>query len=122
MVYRAVPAQSADKLALLEKQMREFMRRGRSPENSRLSGSAWYSDAHEVAAALRAAPAEEILTINPGDWVTPVRAYAVEHGEATLEGAYRVISKKVRARDLWTDGNSIFEFGYDPSGEAADAD
>ncbi len=51
---------------------------------------------------------------NVGDWVTTVRSYAKEHGESALNGEYRVISKVVHPRDLFTDGNSIFEFGYDP--------
>jgi hypothetical protein len=53
-------------------------------------------------------------TINPGDWVTPTRDYAVQHGESNLQGQYRLISKKVPAKHLWTDGNSIHEWGYDP--------
>lgn len=52
--------------------------------------------------------------INRGDWVTTVRAYAKEHGEAALNGEYRIIKKMVYARDLFTDANSIYEFGYDP--------
>jgi hypothetical protein len=53
-------------------------------------------------------------TINPGDWVTPTREYAIQHGESTLQGQYRLISKKVPAKHLWNDGNSIHEWGYDP--------
>jgi orotate phosphoribosyltransferase len=52
--------------------------------------------------------------ISPGDWVTTVRKYAKEHGESALRGRYKIISKMVAVRDLYTDGNSIFEFGYDP--------
>lgn len=52
--------------------------------------------------------------LNVGDWVTTVRAYAKEHGEATLQGEYRIVKKMVYARDLFTDGNSIYEWGYDP--------
>ena len=52
--------------------------------------------------------------INPGDWVTINRQYAKAHGESNLRGNYRIISKKVWARDLFTDGNSIHEWGYNP--------
>lgn len=52
--------------------------------------------------------------INTGDWVTISRAYAVQHGESALNGDYSIISKTVRARDIFTDGNSIAEWGYDP--------
>lgn len=54
------------------------------------------------------------LSINIGDWVTTVREYAKEHGESTLLGKYKILSKTVYARDLFTIGDSIFEFGYDP--------
>lgn len=54
------------------------------------------------------------LSINPGDWITTVKEYAKQHGESTLNGNYKIITKKVFARDLFTDANSIFEFGYDP--------
>ena len=52
-------------------------------------------------------------TINLGDWVTTVRGYAVEHGKAQFDN-YRVLSKSVKARDIFTNGDSIFEWGYDP--------
>ena len=55
------------------------------------------------------------IQINRGDWVTTVRSYAVGHGESTLEGSYKILSKTVPAKHLFTDGNSIYEFGYDPS-------
>lgn len=51
--------------------------------------------------------------INPGDWVTPNRDYAVEHGINL--GEYDIISKKVKAGDIFNDGNSIQEWGYSPS-------
>jgi hypothetical protein len=62
----------------------------------------------------RAVPADGVDTINPGDWVTPSRLYAVEHGEGPMRGEYRIIEMRVRAGDLHTDGNYIYEFGYDP--------
>ena len=53
-------------------------------------------------------------SINPGDWVTTVRKYAVDHGEGTLLGEYRVISKEVTAKDIYTSGDSWAEWGYHP--------
>ncbi len=53
-------------------------------------------------------------SINPGDWVTTVRAYAKEHGEDNLNGKYKITQKRVRSQDIYTDGNSFFEWGYDP--------
>ena len=55
------------------------------------------------------------IGINIGDWVTINRRYAKEHGESLLMGEYRIVSKRVRARDLYTDGESIQEWGYYPS-------
>jgi len=54
------------------------------------------------------------LTMNAGDWVTTVRNYAATHGRSVLLGNYKIVSKTVKAKDLYTDGNSPYEFGYDP--------
>ena len=51
--------------------------------------------------------------IRNGDWVTIVKDYAEEHGFRTLDDDYRIIENKVPAKYLFTDGNSIHEFGYD---------
>ena len=53
--------------------------------------------------------------INEGDWVTPSREYAKEHGRSNLNGKYRIISIKAKAGHLWNDANSINEWGYHPS-------
>jgi hypothetical protein len=63
----------------------------------------------------RAVPEEGVDAINSGDWVTPSRSYAQEHGEGPMRGRYRIIEQRVRAGDLFTDGNYIYEFGYDPA-------
>jgi hypothetical protein len=55
------------------------------------------------------------LTINKGDWVTINREYAKEHGESLLKGNYKILSKNVKAKDIYTDGDSIQEWGYDPA-------
>lgn len=52
--------------------------------------------------------------INVGDWVTTTRQYAKDHGESNLNGDYKILKKEVHARDIFTDANSIHEFGYDP--------
>lgn len=51
------------------------------------------------------------LKINNGDWVAIVRAYAVQHGKSALQGNYVILTKSVKAKNLWTDGNSIHEWG-----------
>jgi hypothetical protein len=60
----------------------------------------------------RAVP-EGADTINPGDWVTMSPTYAKQHLLSNLEAGH-VISKTIPAGDLWFDGDSINEFGYDP--------
>ena len=67
----------------------------------------------------RAVPNEEsISTINPGDFVTISKKYAELHGESgygkdgTDKG--KIISLKVKAKDLRSDGNDLNEFGYFP--------
>lgn len=52
--------------------------------------------------------------LNTGDWITLDRQYAKEHGEGALNGDYKIVSKTVKARDLFTNGDSIYEMGYDP--------
>ncbi|MEI6420964.1 MAG: hypothetical protein WCP55_02025, partial [Lentisphaerota bacterium] len=52
--------------------------------------------------------------IKPGEWVTIVRAYAVDHGRNTLKNDYRIFSKTVAARDIYTSGDSWLEWGYHP--------
>lgn len=62
----------------------------------------------------RAVPKDIKGGISKGDWVTPIRRYAVEHGKDNLGGNYRIQKKRVYARDIFTDGNSWLEWGYDP--------
>lgn len=63
----------------------------------------------------RAVPKEvKSNKINPGDWVTMSRDYARQHGMSL--GRYKILSKIVPAKTLFTTGDSIHEWGYDPSG------
>jgi hypothetical protein len=55
------------------------------------------------------------IKIEPGNWVTLSLQYAKEHGISNLNGEYKIISKTVKAKDLYTDGNSLSEWGYNPS-------
>lgn len=58
-----------------------------------------------------------VTDINHGDWVTPSKAYARQHAMQSdnPKEDWPVISKKVRAADLRTDGDSVNEFGYFPT-------
>ena len=60
--------------------------------------------------------------VNPGDWVTLTREYAKDHGESNLGDNYKIVKREVRARDIFTDANSIQEFGYDPQPKLAPKD
>jgi hypothetical protein len=51
--------------------------------------------------------------IYAGDWVTPNIDYAKSHGRR-FDNGFHIIEKQVPAKHIWTEGNSIHEFGYDP--------
>ena len=51
-----------------------------------------------------------------GDWVTPDRQYAADHGSG-IPGGYKIISQAVPLEHIYWDVNSIAELGYD-DGEA----
>jgi predicted GNAT family acetyltransferase len=58
----------------------------------------------------RAVP-KGVKEINDGDWVSTSKAYAKSHGEGTLNGEYDIITKKVKAKTLSTEGYP-YEYGY----------
>lgn len=55
-----------------------------------------------------------VRTINTGDWVTPSKEYAQQEGRHSTDPAkdQPVIHATVKAQHLYTDGDSIHEFGY----------
>lgn len=64
----------------------------------------------------RAAP-KSATKINPGDWVTPSRNYAREHGRSNLtQGEWRFLSAEVPARELIWPGDHLPEWGWFPGG------
>jgi len=63
----------------------------------------------------RAVPAEHAgEDIHPGEWVTPNLDYAEQHGKY-FDNGYHILEKTVPAKHIWTDANSLHEFGYDPT-------
>jgi hypothetical protein len=60
----------------------------------------------------RAVP-KGITDLNSGDWVTPSKKYAEWHGENALNGEYDIITKKVKAGELASEGYP-YELGYNP--------
>ena len=62
----------------------------------------------------RAVPSQyKDADINPGDWVTPTLDYAHNHGLREFD-SHHIIEKTVPARHLYTNADSLHEFGYDP--------
>lgn len=54
-----------------------------------------------------------VTEINIGDWVSTSKFHA--QGEAeSIQGRTRILEMRVRAGDLWTEGNSVNEWGYWP--------
>jgi hypothetical protein len=64
----------------------------------------------------RAIPNSEDIEhkINPGDWVSIIKEYAVDHGEKMFDDNYIILSKTVKVSEVFTEGY-MEEWGYDPS-------
>lgn len=119
-IYRAVPyiPTNQERINDLENQKKYILRNGKVPSsaNTRLDHSQYYEWLCDELDKLRLQP-EDIQSkrsINAGDWVTISRQYAVDHGKSSLKNQYKIISKTVRAKDIYTTGDSIHEWGYDP--------
>jgi hypothetical protein len=52
--------------------------------------------------------------IRKGDWVAISKQYAKDHGESVLLGDYKIASMRVPAKHVWTNGDSVHEWGYHP--------
>lgn len=122
-IYRAVPKtlNRDEKIWDLEAKMKATMRRGRVPAEYQddFSSSSkyyeWLSDELEKQKSLPDSGPAEKLSIEPGNWVTVSKSYAKEHGRSNLgAGGFRILSKTVYAGELFTEGNSLHEQGYDP--------
>lgn len=68
----------------------------------------------ELVTIYRAVPRQAEDVINAGDWVTPSRSYAEAHGLGPLNGDYKILEMQVPARQVYTNADSLNEFGYDP--------
>jgi hypothetical protein len=62
----------------------------------------------------RAVPLDSPETVSKGQWISIIPEYAVEHGESQLGGKYKIVAARVRAGDIFTEGDSWHEWGYDP--------
>jgi hypothetical protein len=118
-IYRAVPKilSIRDQINELNQKKSKFLRRGRVPYG--YDKKTYFSDLVDKIESLQRSPdldkPETKITINPNDWVTIDRNYAIEHKNSALGGKGKILTKTVLVKHLYTDGNSIFEWGYDPS-------
>lgn len=53
------------------------------------------------------------MRVRNGDWVAIVKEYAIEHGSRVLDDNFRIIENTVPAKQLFNNGDSINEWGYD---------
>lgn len=119
-VYRTVPKyiNTQEKINKYEKEMKEILHRGKVPTTAdypNMDRSEYFDYAESQIQKLKSLPqTEPKVTINPGDWVTINKTYAIRHGQDNLRGQYRVLQKTVPASALYTDGNSLHEWGYSP--------
>ena len=120
-IYRAVPVVQShqDKIKELEKHQSHVMKKGTIPSGvmTNLNKSDYYEKVSNDLEHLRKNPPNteaEKIKINKGDWVTPSLTYAKDHGKGALRGKFKVLSKTVRASELFTTGDSVHEYGYQP--------
>ena len=61
---------------------------------------------------------QNVDNINPGDWVTLSKRYAEDHAESGYgpdgDQAGKVISQRIKVKDVYSGGNDLNEFGYFP--------
>jgi hypothetical protein len=89
---------------------------GSTRDRQLLSKIASYKDKPEALVEIHRAVPEDVKhsEIHHGDWVTIEKKYAKEHGESALDGRFKIISKKVPAHHIHTNGDSLHEWGYNP--------
>jgi hypothetical protein len=126
-VYRAIPKSifpisPDEKLRNIEKEMRYILKYGKLPKNPMYKGIGRYeyfdvlhNEKEELLKMIDDKSSKVKIkkpTINSGDWVTIYRPYAVFHGKDNLNNQYKILKKTVRAKEVFTDCNSIYEWGY----------
>lgn len=115
-IYRAVPKviTNNDQISLYLQHKKYIMKRGKLPSGvtNWSNSSEYYNFISDELEKLEMNTEEQRIKIVPGDWVTINRKYAVEHGKSVLLNRYRILTKTVLAKQLYTDGNSVHEWGY----------
>jgi len=119
-IYRAVPTtlSISDKIAEYEAHKKYIMKYGKLPKgvDNWDDRSEYYEYISDEIDRLSKLPddSEAKYAINPGDWVTTVLQYAKDHGKSHI-GKFKILSKTVPAKHVYTQGDSIHEYGYDPT-------
>lgn len=121
-IYRAVPnlLTSGDRLKRIEIQKKDILRRGRFPSNplpeykGSDNSSSYYNYLCDEEEKLRDLTSEKGIEINSGDWVSLTKSYVRDHGRSWLLNDFKIIQKTVPAKTLYTNADSIHEWGYDP--------
>lgn len=120
-IYRAVPYSPGkdELLHKIESWKELWMSRHTIPADvpeqiSKGEEHSYYDRLWDYEQEVRSRQEEEVqrIEINTGDWVSLNRSYAKEHGASNLNNQYRIISKTVKAKCLWTEGNGFEEWGY----------
>lgn len=118
-IYRAVEKGLQDNISDL-KQDRKYINRNGSvppwtdvPPHSADEYSEFVDSQIENLGSVEGASIQ--ATINPKDWVAISRQYAIDYGESSIPNGYTILTKTVKAKELFTEGNSINEWGYDPT-------
>lgn len=114
-IYRAVPYEPStdERLEEIEKALKFYLKYGKPPKEFQRNS---YDEIAELRDELKKAPKKDASfpEINKGDWVTINKTYARDHGLAALKGKFKIRSKLARASDVFTNGDSLHEQGYDP--------
>lgn len=118
-IYRSIPKiiSQSERIEELEAQKRYILKTGKLPKgiDNWENSSKYYDFISDEIDRLKSIPEKEEkkgISINDGDWVTTIKQYAIDHGKSHLNGKYRILSKKVKAKNVYGNGDSIFEFGY----------
>ncbi len=116
-IFRAVPL-VLSKVELIDKYNSEckfILKNGRIPKTADrfdLHRSDYYEYAKNKIEELETTNTNDtdVIEINDGDWVTINKSYAIEHGKSHLQNKYKILSKTVLAKQLYTNGDSIHEW------------
>lgn len=117
-IYRAVPSilTNQEKINNYEKHKAYILKTGKLPReiDNWQNSSEYYDWISDEIERLKLLPQEQDakVKINSGDWVTINPAYAKQHGISNLNGKFKVLTKTVPAKNLYTNGDSIHEWGY----------